>query len=107
MIRFLILIAIAMVSPLAISAPSQAQLDAALDEVKAEELVFDAEWSDSKRPQLIVRMFDNGTQRSAYAGYICMLLDGHGITDATATVIDVAGKERRELGSADCKVLAR
>lgn len=107
MIRYIISLSLTIFSSMAMSAPSQSQFDAALAEVKAEEMVFDAEWLDSDRPQLLVRMFDNGVQRNGYAGYICMLLEEHGITDATASVIDVVSKDRRELGRADCKQYAR
>jgi hypothetical protein len=88
---------------LAAAAPAQSQLDAALSEVKMEEKVFDASWQDTELPILVARMFDDGSRRNGYAGYLCMLLSEHGINGGVVRVVDVVGKEMRELGRASCK----
>lgn len=85
------------------AAPGQAQLDAALSEVTMEEMVFDASWQDTVHPTLVARMFDDGSQRNGYAGYLCMLLSEHGINGGVVRVVDVVSKERRVLGRAVCK----
>ena len=91
----------------AVSAPAQAQVDAALAEVRAEEVVFDTSWSEGQPPLLSARVFDNGSQRNSYAGYLCMIMAEHAIDDVIVSVVDVASSDQRELGRADCRMLKR
>jgi hypothetical protein len=105
--RSYLFLSLALFSSLAMSAATQPQMDAALAEVKAEDMVFDAQWSEDDVLVMRLRVFDNGEQRNAYAGYICMLLAEHGITDVKTSVVDVVSKSFRELGSADCSQLSR
>lgn len=91
----------------AVSAPSQSQVDAALAEVRAEEVVFDTSWSEGQPPLLSARVFDNGSQRNSYAGYLCMIMAEHAIDDVIVSIVDVASGDQRELGRADCRALKR
>lgn len=87
--------------------PGPSQLDAALNEVRMEEKVFDAFWQDVAPPILVVRLFDDGSQRHGYAGYLCMLLAEHGLDEATVRLVDVASREERDLARVRCKQLGR
>lgn len=104
---FILAVAVFLKCATAVAAPAQAQVDAALAEVSAEEVVFDTSWSEGQPPLLRARVFDNGSQRNSYAGYLCMIMAGHAIDDVIVSVIDVASSEQRELGRADCRTLKR
>lgn len=103
MLRVLFTLAAMMISAMVVAAPTQSQLDAALHEVNSEEIVFDASWQDIATPSLVARVFDKGTRRDGYAGYLCMILSEHGINGGVVRVIDVVSKDRKELGQAKCK----
>ncbi len=103
MLRIVISFAALLISTMAVSAPTPSQLDRALHDVVAEEVVFDAAWKDRTVPVMYVRIFDNGTRRDGYAGYICMVISESGINGGRVSLIDVVGSEEKELGSARCK----
>ena len=102
MFRLLFILTV-MLSTAAEATPSQLQFDGALEEVKAEEMVFDAFWQDRSHPTLVARVFDNGSRWNGYAGYLCMLLSEHGISGGVVRVIDVVSEEQEELGQSMCK----
>jgi len=101
--RLIFAISLLSVSAVAFAAPTETQLAIALHDVTAEELVFDASWKDTVVPVLDARMFDNGTGRNGYAGYLCMVLSESQITGGVVRVLDVASSEERLLGQATCK----
>jgi hypothetical protein len=101
--RILLMFVAMMLSNMAAAVPEQSQLDAALNEVQAEERAFDAAWDDTQGASLTVRVFDDGTQRNGYAGYLCMILSLHGITGGVVRVADVVSKDLRGLGHSVCK----
>jgi hypothetical protein len=107
MMRRLLPLLAPLLPALAAAAPHTTQLDAALVEVRREEQVFEAYWQDVAVPVLVVRLFDDGTSRHGYAGYLCMVLSQHGIDAGTVRVVDVASSEGRELGRATCASLQR
>lgn len=107
MTRLVIFIQLLLLSSATMAAPSQSQRDAALADVAAEEMVFDASWTSLAPAVLMARVFDNGSHRGSYAGYLCMILGVHGIIDVTVNVVDVASKEYDVLGSAYCRELTR
>lgn len=87
----------------AVAAPSSPQLSQALQDVKTEEMVFDAAWMDTTVPVLHARVFDNGKGRNGYAGFLCMIISEHGINGGTVRLIDVVSTDERILGQARCK----
>jgi uncharacterized membrane protein affecting hemolysin expression len=102
-IRILLTFVAMMLSNMAAAVPDQSQLDAALNEVQTEERVFDAAWDDTQGSSLTARVFDDGTQRNGYAGYLCMIISLHGITGGFVRVVDVVSKDLRRLGHSVCK----
>ena len=107
MIRVVSTVFLLLLSTAIMSAEDYSNHDAVLADVTAEELVYDASWSSHMPAVLVVRVFDNGRRRDAYAGYLCMILGEHGITDATVNVVDVVSKKREVIGSAVCRELSR
>lgn len=107
MTRIIVFIHLLLLSSAITAAPTQSQTDAALTDVAAEEMVFDAKWTSLSPAVLMARVFDNGSHRGSYAGYLCMILGVHGITDVTVNIVNVASEEQEILGSAYCRVLVR
>lgn len=103
MLRALLMFTGMLICTTALATPTQSQLDSAIAEVKSEEKVFDASWEDLSLPTLEARLFDDGSQRNGYAGYLCMILSEHGINGGVVRVIDVVSQNRRVLGKARCK----
>ncbi len=103
MLRIALSLITLLISTMAVSSPTPLQLDRALHDVVAEEVVFDATWKDTTVPVIYVRIFDNGTRRDGYAGYICMIIAESGINGGRVSLIDVVGSGEKELGSARCK----
>ena len=105
--RYYLLLLVMLFSSQAVSTAIQSQMDAAIAEIRGEDSVFDSQWAGDENLVMRLSVFDNGTRRDGYAGYICMLLAGHGITDVRVSVVDVVNKMSRELGVADCRHLSR
>lgn len=101
-LRTLLTLSTLILAHTAAAAPTQEQLDAALIEVKAEEKVFDASWQDTSIPSLNARLFDDGSRRNGYAGYLCMLIAEHGINGGAVRIIDVVRPDN-VLGQSVCK----
>jgi hypothetical protein len=53
--------------------------DNALKEIKAEKKVLDASWGPFKGSSLYVAVKDDGTNRTGYAQYLCIILHDHNI----------------------------
>ena len=107
MVKIVLSLSLLLTSITAMSAPSESQFELALSEIKAEEVVFDASWSKGVPPLLIARVFDNGSPRNGYAGYLCMIMAEHAINAVIVSVVDVVSKDHDELGRADCSQLKR
>jgi len=86
----------------AVAAPSQAQLDGALAEVKAEKRVLSAAWNSKTTPSLLAGVKDDGTRRDGYAQYLCGVLADHGIKGGVVRVLDEHSQDWKELGKAWC-----
>ncbi len=78
----------------------------ALTDVKAEPKVVDAIWSQDI--SLWVSVADDGSDRSGFAGYLCMLVSDAGRPDSSIVIVSIldaaalARNERKELGKAEC-----
>lgn len=105
--RIVLFIHFLLLSSVILAEPSHSPHDAALADVAAEEMVCDASWLSRSPDVLMARVFDNGRHRGGYAGYLCMILGLHGITDVTVDVVDVVSKENDVLGSAYCREITR
>ena len=82
---------------------SQADLQNAMAEVKAEKRVRAAFWEETKyETQLHALVDDDGTRRDGYAQYLCTLLSGHHLTRVHVLIYDYDAylnrKERHRLG---------
>lgn len=103
MLKILLALIAVSISTMAVSAPTPSQLDRALHDVITEEMVFDAMWKDIAAPTMYVRIFNNGTRRDGYVGYLCMIIAESGINGGSVSLIDVVGNWEKELGTSRCK----
>ena len=83
--------------------PTAAAKAMALEAVRAEPKVKDAEWLDGS-PVLWVGVVPDGTSRDGFAEYICEVLrERHASQGVRVRVMDVTSKSPVELGAARCR----
>lgn len=89
----------------ALTAPTAAQLDAALTAVKKRDKVLSAAWNNPTLPSLLVGVAGAGKSPHSYDSYargICTVLGAHGIKGAFVHVLDNFASDWVELGKAEC-----
>ncbi len=60
-------------------------IDAALEALKKEPKILDLTLTDAN--VLYISVKDDGTRRDGYAGYVCQVLDDHGVTGKRVKII--------------------